>query len=45
MAERNPLRPARPLRAVILAAGSQSITADGQPLLLQRLGDRPSSTT
>ena len=39
MAERNPLRPARPLRAVILAAGSQSITADGQPLLLQRLGD------
>src|SRR5512144_198973 len=28
------------LRAVILAAGNQAITADGQPLVLQALGDR-----
>jgi phosphomannomutase/choline kinase len=31
-------RPGRPLKAVVLAAGSQSLTSDGQPLLLQRLG-------
>jgi len=31
---------ARPLKAVILAAGRQSITADGVPIVLQTLGDR-----
>jgi phosphomannomutase/CTP:molybdopterin cytidylyltransferase MocA len=29
-----------PLKAVILAAGRQAITADGHPLVLQNLGDR-----
>ena len=28
------------LKAVILAAGTESVTADGQPLILQPLGDR-----
>ena len=29
-----------PLKAVILAAGSKSITADGMPVLLQDLGGK-----
>jgi phosphomannomutase/UTP-glucose-1-phosphate uridylyltransferase len=37
---KNTSRVSSELKAVILAAGKEAITADGQPLVLQRLGDR-----
>jgi phosphomannomutase/choline kinase len=39
MTDRNVSRARRPLKAVILAAGSRSITPDGNSVLLQRLGN------